>query len=58
MPAVVLLVFAFLAVWMLVAIGIALLAGGVIHARDHRDLRLGPVPARTVVRLSVAGPGR
>jgi hypothetical protein len=41
MLTVVLIVLAVASVWALVAVLIAFLAGGVIHARDHRDAPYG-----------------
>lgn len=32
------------AVWALVAVAVAFLAGGVIHARDHQDAPYGGIP--------------
>ena len=53
---VVLLVLAVAGVWALAAVAFAFLAGGVIHARDHRDAPYGgfstpaPLALRTPVR--------
>ena len=46
MLTVVLVVLAVAGVWALVAVSFAFLAGGVIHARDHRDAPYGGFSAR------------
>ena len=53
MLTVVLIVLAVASVWALVAVSFAFLAGGVIHARDHRDAPYGGFSRpRPVVRLA------
>lgn len=51
MLSVVALVIAIAGVWGVVAVGFALLAGGIIHARDHQDTPYGGFskPLRTSV---------
>ena len=45
MLVVALVVVAVLLVWGAAAVGAALLAGGIIHTRDHRELPAGGTPA-------------
>ncbi len=55
MLTVVLVVLAVAGVWALVAVSFAFLAGGVIHARDHRDAPYGGFPGpRPIARLAIA----
>ena len=55
MLTVVLIVLAIASVWALVAVSFAFLAGGVIHARDHRDAPYGGFSRpRPVVRLTTS----
>jgi hypothetical protein len=48
MLVVALMVVAVLLVWGMAAIGTALLAGGIIHERDHRDVPYGGSPAEAL----------
>jgi hypothetical protein len=53
MLTVVLIILAAAGVWMLAAVSFAFLAGGVIHARDHRDAPYGGFSGpRPLVRLA------
>lgn len=45
MFSIVAIVLAIVGVWGVVAIAFALLAGGIIHARDHEDIPYGGLPA-------------
>lgn len=54
---VLLVVLAIAGVWALAALAVAFLAGGVIHARDHRDAPYGGFAgARPAARLSGPNP--
>jgi hypothetical protein len=55
MSTVLLVVLAIAGVWALAAVAFAFLAGGVIHARDHRDAPYGGFARpRPVSRMAVA----
>lgn len=55
MLTVVLVLIAVVGVWALAAVAMAFLAGGVIHARDHRDLPFGGAQGpHAVVSLAAA----
>ena len=55
----VLIIAAVLGAWAVVAVAFALLAGGVIHARDHEDAPYGGFPRPApIARLSGARQSR